>query len=126
MRKFLIGIFIVSTISIIYVFQQARLLEYSYLANNYKRSLALLIDQNKHLQYNVTRLETPANLEHLMLAKKNTEVAMPRTWYEIKVEEKAAGFENITSSVNPIINTGRILLSIFSLDTEAVAKESGE
>lgn len=124
MGKFLISILIISLLSILYVFQQAKLLEYSYTINSNQRYVSLLIDQNCKLRYNVVKLETPTRLEDIMKAKEKAEVYMPETWYKIQVvEQKALPLQKVVVPQDFFTITGRVLLKIFSVGTEAVAKE---
>lgn len=125
MRKFIIGVLIISLLSILYVFQHTKLLEYSYTINSNQRYISLLIDQNKQLRYNVARLETPARLEDVMLAKEETEVYSLKRWYKIRVREGKATLPSrrVVASASSFIRTAKVLLSMFSVDAEAIAKE---
>lgn len=124
MSKFLVSILIISLLSILYVFQQTKLLEYSYAINSNQKYMSLLFDQNKQLRYNVVKLETPARLEDIMLAKEGTGVYMPETWYKIQVaEQKTQPLQEMIVPPSPFIRAGRVLLNTLSLSTEAVAKE---
>lgn len=126
MKKILISVLIITTLSILYVFQQARLLEYSYDINSYQKYTCLLVDQNKGLRYNISKLEAPARLEETVKAKEAQEVYIPPAWCKIKIEEELPGPGQEITPVRPFIKVGRIILSKFWLDTEAVAKELNE
>lgn len=124
MKKFLISTLIICLLSILYVFQQAKLLEYSYTVNSNQKYISLLIDQNKQLRYNVARLETPTRLENIMLAKEGAEVYSLKRWYKIQVREQGPlpSNESVVPA-GPFIRTGKVLLKMFSLGNEAIARE---
>jgi hypothetical protein len=123
MKKFISGVLIITLFSVLYVSQQARLLEYSYFINSHQRYISLLVDQNRELRYNIARLENPARLEENM-SPRQEEVQMPSAWHKIEIERElpAAGGEVITPN-RSFIKVGELILSMFLLDSEAVAKE---
>ncbi|NQT95140.1 MAG: hypothetical protein HQ572_01690 [Candidatus Omnitrophica bacterium] len=124
MKKFLVIILIVSSISILYVFQQARLLEYSYDINSRNRSLALLIDQNRNLRYNIAKLERPGRLEEVLLVKEDMkDLYAPTDCFKIKIAKQLPGSREDMVPPGPFIRAGRALLGMFSLSSEAVANE---
>ncbi len=122
MKKTLIAIVVVTLFSGIYVYQNARLLEYSYSINASKKNLSLLIDRNRTLRYNVSRLESPARLEKAMTAKTETQAYMPLDCYSVKIKEPAIRDVAIVAPT-PLARVGKIMLGMFSLSTEAVAEE---
>jgi len=122
MKKALTAIIAVTLLSSLYVYQHARLIEYSYFINTGKDSLSLLIDRNRALRYNVSRLESPARLEKVITAKQETQVYMPLDCYNIKVKKPVVLGGAVVAQV-PLVRAGKMLLSMFSLDTEAVAEE---
>ncbi len=122
MKKALTAIMAVTLLSGMYVYQHARLLEYSYSINTSRKSLALLIDQNRTLRYNISRLESPARLEKAIKAKQEVQVYMPLDCYNVRVKEPVA-LDTMVVVPSPIARAGRMMLSMFSLGTEAVAEE---
>ncbi len=122
MKKTLIAIMAVTLLSGIYVYQNARLLEYSYSINASKKSLSLLIDRNRTLRYNVSRLESPARLEKAMTAQADTQAYMPLDCYSVKIKEPVVRDVAIVAPT-PLARAGQIMLGMFSLSTEAVAEE---
>ena len=116
-------VLVISMLSILYVFQQAQVLEYGYCLNSNNKTLSLLVDHNRLLSYNIAKLEAPARLETVMLAKRGLELRMPRIWCKIGLADEIPNpYESVTP-VRHLLNAGRVILSMFSLDTEAVAND---
>lgn len=87
--------------------------------------MSLLVDQNKQLRYNIAKLEIPTRLEDIMLAKEDAKGYRFEGWHKIQVREEGAALSQKTAALDaPFISTGRALLKMFSLDAEAVAKET--
>lgn len=122
MKKALIAIITVTLFSGIYVYQNARLLEYSYSINSSRKSLSLLIDRNRALRYNISRLESPARLERAIMANQETQVYMPLDCYSVKVKEPVI-IDAMVVRPAPLVRAGEMVLSMFSLGAEAVAEE---
>ncbi len=122
MKKALTAIITVTLLSSLYVYQHARLIEYSYFINASKKSLSLLIDRNRALRYNVSRLESPARLEKVITAKQDVQVYMPLDCYNVKIKEPVVLDDRVAASA-PLIRAGKMMLNMFSLGTEAVAEE---
>ena len=100
------------------------MLEYGYLINSNTKTASLLVDRNRYMKYNINKLEAPARLENIILAiKKDGNICMPRRWYKIKVEEERVGSYGLVVPSSRLSNAGRLILGMFSLDKEAVAKE---
>jgi hypothetical protein len=121
MKRFIISVFVVTSISIIYVFQHTKMLEYSYDINFNQEYASLLIDQNRNLRYNITKLERPSRLEETVLAQKKSEFQMPQSWHKIKLEEDVPETVNKKTPVTGYKGVGGMLLSMFSFGAEAVA-----
>ena len=109
-------------LSVLYVHQHANLIECSYAINNSNEDLSLLIDQNNALRYNISRLESPLRLDTKIQEKMQAYASMPLDAYTIKVE-RPVGLDNMVTSTGLPSKVSALLLSMFSLDTEAVAKE---
>ena len=122
MKKTLIAIIIVTLFSGIYVYQNARLLECSYSINSSRKNLSLLIDHNRALRYNLSRLESPARLEKAIIAKQEIQVYMPLDCYSVKIKEPGI-VDAMVVRPAPLVRAGKMMLSMFSLGTEAVADE---
>lgn len=125
MKKFLVSLLIITLLSTLYVSQYTKLLECSYRINTNTKSLSLLIDQNKALRYNIAKLEAPARLEGVMLAKaqtKKTDIYLASSKIRI---EKPVSYKEIAPA-GRFINTGKVIFSMFSFAGEAIAKELNE
>lgn len=122
MKKVLTAIMAVTLLSSLYVYQHARLIEYSYSINTSKKSLSLLIDRNRALRYNVSKLESPARLEKAIIVKQEAQVYIPLDCYNVKVKEPVV-LDRMVVTPTLFVRTGKMMLSMFSLGTEAVAEE---
>jgi len=121
-KRALIAVIAVTLLSGVYVYQHAKLIEYSYSINSSRENLLLLIDHNRALRYNISRLESPARLEEAIAEKKKTQVYMPLDCYSLKIKEPVA--PNCTNMPTvPMIRAGKFMLNMFSFSTEAVADE---
>lgn len=123
MAKFLLSLFIITTLSLSYVSQQVKLVEYSYSINNNTRDLSLLIDDNERLRYNVASLRTPLSLKQT-LANNNINLDTPQDWHKIRLartEQKNSRNELTYESSFKI--AARVLLNILTPDSEAIAQE---
>ncbi len=122
MKKALTAIIAVTLLSSLYVYQHARLIEYSYFINTGRHSLSLLIDRNRSLRYNISRLESPARLEKVITSKQDAQVYIPLDCYNVKVKEPVV-FDSMVVTSFPLIHAGKMVLSMFLFGTEAVAEE---
>lgn len=122
MKKALVTIITLALLSGVYVHQHAKLIEYSYSINSSEEDLSLLIDRNRALRYNISRLESPARLEEAIREKKKEQAYMPLDCYSIKIKEPVMPV-NAGIPAAPMIRAGKIVLSMFSFGTEAVADE---
>jgi hypothetical protein len=109
-------------LSILYVHQHANLIEYSYAINNSKGALGLLIDHNNVLRYNISTLESPLRLDRKIQENTQVYAYMPIDSYIIMVE-KPVVIDNMIMPKGITARVSSLLLSMFALDNEAVAKE---
>jgi len=86
--SFLLTAALITTIALGYVHQQVELVRINYSINRNKDSLAVLLDQNSSLMYNVTSLQSPLYLETTLTAKK-VSLEIPSRWYTIGLAEAA-------------------------------------
>jgi len=121
MKKFLTVALVIMLLSVSYVFQHATLLEYGCNINSAKKDLSLLIDQNRALRYNVSKLEAPGRLDQVIIAKADQQTYVPLECYSISIKQPQL-YGGLAFEAS-FANTGRFILSMFSLDTEAVANE---
>ena len=124
MKRVLSSILIITLMSLFYIFQNAKTLEYSYNIHSAKKSLSLLIDQNNSLRYNIAKLESPARLEEIVVNSQDNNIYTPLDCYKIRIEE--IGRVNNIDSGNGFLKAGNMILSMFSLDSEAIAGDLNE
>ena len=122
MTKILACILSVMLLSTVYVYQHTMLIEYSYAINNSKQDISLLIDQNNALRYNISRLESPTRLDSRVVDNEQSYSYMPIDCFSLEIEKPAVIGEIIAS---PVFSTrvSSLLLSMFSLNNEAIAIE---
>lgn len=89
MRKFSIFLVIITSIALLYVHQQVQLLRISYEINKSEKKISGLLDQNKILIYNVTRLKSPVYLDNKFLSAKK-DYAIPKQWQVVEVAAKSS------------------------------------
>jgi hypothetical protein len=82
--KFSITLTLVTLVALLYVHQQVQLLKISYRINANEKDLTRLLDQNRALIYNITRLKSPVNLDKKFLASKK-DYSIPQQWQIVKV-----------------------------------------
>jgi hypothetical protein len=68
--RFSISLVFVTSVALLYVHQQVGLLKVSYKINSNEKEFTRLLDRNRALIYNVTRLKSPVTLEKKFLADK--------------------------------------------------------
>jgi hypothetical protein len=111
-------------LSVTYVHQYASLMENSYSINRLNEDLGLLIDRNKSLRYNISALESPLRLDSKIQQKIETHAYVPVDSYAIKMERPMI-VENMIAHKAFSARVASLVLSMFALDNEAVAKEVG-
>jgi hypothetical protein len=112
-------------LSVLYVHQHASLIECSYSMNRLNEDLGLLVDRNNALRYNISALESPVRLDNKIQEKVNAHIYVPLDSYAIKVERPPVIDSIITPKAFPA-RVSNLILSMFALDNEAVAKELEE
>jgi hypothetical protein len=120
-----IGVIITTAfLSVTYVHQYASLMEQSYSMNRLDEDLGLLIDQNKSLRYNISALESPLRLDNKIQQKIETSAYVPLDSYAIKMERPVL-VDSMIATKALSARVASLVLSMFALDNEAVAKEVG-
>jgi len=109
--KFSIFLVFITLIALLYVHQQIQLIEMSYKIEFNEKAAASLLDQNKSLVYNVTKLKSPVYLEKRLLAGKK-EFTIPQQW---KVVEVAAPTKINRQPVMIATAKTRGILEVFKL-----------
>ena len=82
--KFSVGLIFITLLALLYVHQQVQLIEVSYKIESNEKGVTTLLDQNKSLVYNITKLKSPVYLEKKFLASKK-EFVIPQQWQVIEV-----------------------------------------
>lgn len=122
MKKISLAIVIVTILSVMYVRQQTILLECGYEIYSSNKDCSFLIDRNNELRYNIAKLERPARLETIMFAK-NEDVYMPRTLYRLELIDDMPHVNIKNEALGPFETAGKMIMSMFLLNTEAVAND---
>jgi hypothetical protein len=112
-------------LSVLYVHQHASLIECSYSMNRLNEDLGLLVDRNNALRYNISALESPARLDNKIQEKVEPRAYVSLDSYAIKVERPVVVDSMIVPKAFPA-RVSSLVLSMFALDNEAVAKELEE
>ncbi|GEM_PF-6779627 len=124
MYKFLSSVIIITLLSLSYVWQQVKLVEYSYRINNTDKKVCLLIDENERLRYNVASLSSPVNLQKSLIAKR-IDMDTQRNWRNIKLAKQQAQTKQETSvRNNPLRVAARAFSDMLTPKREAIAQES--
>ncbi len=122
MKRVFLTVITITLLSGLYVYQHARLIEYSYSINNSKEDLLLLIDRNRALRYNVSKLESPARLEEAVVDRTDVKAYTALDCYRVKVKEPVVPDDSAVLPA-PMSSIGKMMFSMFSFGSEAVAEE---
>ncbi|MBN1405561.1 MAG: hypothetical protein JW946_03495, partial [Candidatus Omnitrophica bacterium] len=107
-----------------YIYQQVKLVEYSYRINNNNNKLCLLIDHNEALRYNVASLKSSDSLTK-RLACNNIRLDTPQNWYSIRLAKAEPGNieKNDVVKNDKSFSIAKVFANIFTPKTEAIAQE---
>ena len=123
MYRFLCSLAVITTLSLSYVSQQVKLLEYSYRINDNRKRLCLLIDENERLGYNVASLKSPVNIKQ-RLALNNIKLDAPENWRNIRLVKTEPEKEKIELTYDSSFKiAAKSLISILTPKAEAIAQE---
>jgi len=122
MYKFLCTVIILTTLSLGYVAQQVKLVEYSYRINDSRKRLCLLIDENEGLRYNVASLKSPASLKR-RLASSEIELNVPQKWHSIRLAKAKPKKEEALTYDSSFKIAATTLVNILTPKAEAIAQE---
>ena len=105
--RFLTTVLTVTLVSLFYVHQQIELVKKSYSINANERLLNELLDQRRLLEYNVSALKAPFNLEDKLEAC-DVKLVLPECWQVVRVASPRAENEKISEGrpvdrLNPIL-----------------------
>ena len=70
--KAVIGIVLCTVFALFYVHQEIEVIKTSFLINQHRHTLSLLLDQYRSLVYNLSRLESPKRIEDTLHVNKIT------------------------------------------------------
>lgn len=87
--KFSVALVFITAVALLYVHQQVQLLKISYKIESNERELVQLLDQNKALMYNVTKLKSPVNLEKQFMTN-SKEFNVAQKWQIVEVTAPGA------------------------------------
>lgn len=120
--KFLIITSVVTVIASAYVGQQTNLVSLSYKIKEEEKLFSELLDRNKILSYNVKRLESPARLESVLLAK-DIKLEVPSKERLILLSAATTlQTEEAAAAIGILGRIRQVTASLFTLGTEAEAK----
>lgn len=121
-HRFFIITSVVTVVALAYVGQQTNLVSLSYKIKEEEKLFSELLDRNKILSYNIKRLESPARLESVLLAK-NIKLEVPSKERLILVSAATVPQAEETSAAIGILGRIRqVTASLFTLGTEAEAR----
>jgi len=92
LSKYFIFLSIFTCLGLLYTHQQFSIIKVNYEIKKCENHILQLLDHYHKLMYNVTTLETPANLEAKLYAK-GLKYDMPRRWLVVKGEESKPAYE---------------------------------
>lgn len=81
--KFSVSLVFVTFVALLYVHQQVLLLKLSYNIESNEKHFTTLLDQNRSLVYNITRLKSPVHLQEQFLASQK-DYRIPQQWQVVE------------------------------------------
>ncbi|MCM8778568.1 MAG: hypothetical protein NC898_00880 [Candidatus Omnitrophica bacterium] len=120
--KFLSFVFIFTSLTLIYVWQNIHQIELSYQILEREKVIAKLQDQNRILEYNVAQLKSPAYLERKILAKHMGLKYTQPTVMISRSEKEKQNYLNYTRKFFLWQKINSLISKLFSLRSEAEAK----
>ncbi|MCM8781996.1 MAG: hypothetical protein NC828_02970 [Candidatus Omnitrophica bacterium] len=118
--KFSLYLIVSTVLALLYVHQQVQLLQISYVIESKERQVTTLLDQNKSLMYNISRLKSPVFLEKEFLTSKK-EFNIPQQWNVIEVKSPRLSLQPMTVAKAKKANSLLAFFNIFSKPKEALA-----
>lgn len=102
--KYLLSALIVTFAVLTYTHQQVKLLKISYEIKDVEEQVTVLLDQNRSLRYNVTRLGSPENLAKFASAKKPDLTTLLNLQQIVRLGEFEAGEFGQLSPEGSLVN----------------------
>ena len=120
--RYFVFLFTVTCFALLYTHQQFLLISANYNIISSERELSHLLDRNKELVYNVTTLESPANLE-AKLSATGMDYDMPVRWSVVRRLKSEPAYElaKVTERRNVVLES---ILNFLALKAEAQAFEN--
>lgn len=116
--RFSVFLVFMTLVTLLYVHQQVQLLKLSYKINLNESQIARVLDQNKSLIYNVTRLKSPVYLDKKFLAI-NKDFAIPKQWQIVKIATSGEAGQPVATAKLEKQRSG--IFKIFGKPREALA-----
>ena len=92
LSRYFLVLLIITCVGIGYSHQQFVHIRANYNIKHYENEISQLLDRNKKLMYNITTLESPANLE-MTLKANGMDYDMPRRWAVVKRSKSKPSYE---------------------------------
>ncbi len=104
LSRYFVFLAVITCCSLLYTHQQFLLINANYSIKKYEGQLSHLLDRNKKLMYNVTTLESPANLEARLDAA-GIDYGIPTRWTVVKrlKSEPAYRLTEVTERRNVVL-----------------------
>ena len=109
--RFSIILVFITLVALLYVHQQVQLVKIGYKIEANERDVTSLLDQNKTLMYNITKLKSPVYLEKKFLAS-TKEFNIPQQWQVVELTTPRAEKEPIKIAQ---VKKGPIVLALFRI-----------
>ncbi len=122
LSRYFVVLLVVTFIALSYAHQQFLLISANYSIKNYENRLLHLLDHNKKLMYNVTALESPANLE-AKLNSTGVDYDVPVRWAVVvkeKESEPAYTLAKVAERRNAVLKS---IINFMTVKAEAQALE---
>lgn len=121
--KFSMFLIFVTALALLYVHQQVQLLQLSYKIELNEKEAATLLDQNRSLVYNITRLKSPVYLQEKFLASKK-DFRVPQGWQVVEAVTPELNKKQtvVLAKTASEQNKGFGIFNVFLRPKEALAK----
>ncbi len=115
LKTFITFLAFLTITTFLYVHQRVEAVKLSYFINKNESTLNKLLDQRRELEYNVTKMKAPGELE-LKLAREEIDLVLPQRWQVFEV----AGLRQDEEGYR-LPSILRNMVELFSLKSEAQA-----
>ena len=117
LSKYFLCLSFITIIGLVYSHQHFLITTANYDIIKHEDQLSQLLDRNKKLMYNVTALESPANLESKLCAN-GLDYDVPRQWAVVRLERESPAYDlaKVTERRNAVFER---ILNLMATDAEA-------